>query len=170
MALKISIYNSYAYNYSLTCNAQSHCTISQSCIDLNTSSWWNCLSSLLCTFSFSFLQSVYLFIYIYMCVVVSLFNKQTKYSRMANVIVFNPDQCLECTMYFKIFIVGFRCVEVMFIYRLSIGMPVMDMNKRLCLEICFIAWSLIGWNSKFLLCICLNCHERFDFITKIVSC
>lgn len=111
-----------------------------------------------------------LYIYTYICVVVSLFNKQTKYSRMANVFVFNPDQCLECTMYFKIFIVGFRCVEVMFIYRLSIGMPVMDMNKRLCLEICFIAWSLIGLNSKFLLCICLNCHERFDFVTNIVSC
>lgn len=42
-------------------------------------------------------------------------------------------------MYFKIFIIGFSCVEVMFIYRLSIGMPDMDMNNRLCLEICFIA-------------------------------
>lgn len=167
MALKINGYDNYAYNYSLT----SKCTKPLHLLTImHRSKYFFPMKLPILTSVFPPSLSCSLSIcIIYICVVVSLFNEQTKYSRMANIFVFNPNQCLECTMYFKIFIVGFSCVEVMFIYRLSIGMPVMDMNKRLCLEICFIAWSLIGWHSKFLLFTCLICHERSNSWENIIS-
>lgn len=90
---------------------------------------------------------------------------------MANIIIFNPNKCLECTMYFKIFIVGLSYVEVMFIYRISIGMPVMDMNLSSVFRDLY--YSLKSYWMKFKLYIVylLELSRTFEFTDKILwSC